>query len=197
MGQFEYVMVLISIIIGLGITHLLLGLSGIVDRLASGGKPLRLSLAYFAWLATTFVWLLLFWWWEFRSPKFIEQWTVGLYFFFAAYAITLFLMAALLVPRSWDSVQDLGSHFLARKSWFYPLLFLANAIDIVDTFLKDGWFSTQPVMNYTVWIALAVIPVIGLRSNALRVHSVLGVVAVILQVTSAFSVLPMLGSLIH
>lgn len=49
LDQFEYVMVLISIIIGLGIAHQLLGLAGIVDRLASGRHPIRLSVAYFSW----------------------------------------------------------------------------------------------------------------------------------------------------
>lgn len=60
------------------------------------------------------------------------------YFFLVAYAVTLFLMAALLVPRTWDRVDDLGEYFLERKSWFYTLLFLADSFDIVDTYLKDG-----------------------------------------------------------
>jgi hypothetical protein len=34
MDQFEYVMVLVSIIIGLGIAHTLLGIGGIIDRLS-------------------------------------------------------------------------------------------------------------------------------------------------------------------
>lgn len=197
MGQFEYVMVLVSIIVGLGIAHLLLGLSGVVDRLASGRRPLRVSVAYFAWLFETFVWLLLFWWWQFRLPDFIDQWTVGLYFFLVVYAVTLFLMAALLVPGTWDPVEDLGAYFLERKSWFYALQFMANALDVVDTYLKDGWFSAQPAMNYVVWLSLAVFCVVGLRSTSLKIHAALGLAAALLQLTSAFSVLPLLGSLIR
>ena len=34
MDQFEYVMVLVSIIIGLGIAHILVGVGAIVDRLS-------------------------------------------------------------------------------------------------------------------------------------------------------------------
>ena len=44
MDQFEYVMVLVSIIIGLGIAHVLFGIGGIIDRLASKRRRLELSL---------------------------------------------------------------------------------------------------------------------------------------------------------
>jgi hypothetical protein len=46
MNHVEYVMVLISIIIGLGIAHILLGIGGIVDRLTGRGEALRLSVAH-------------------------------------------------------------------------------------------------------------------------------------------------------
>ena len=38
MDQFEYVMVLVSIIVGLGIAHILLGIGSIIDRLAAPGR---------------------------------------------------------------------------------------------------------------------------------------------------------------
>jgi len=38
MVQFEYVMVLVSIVVGLGIAHILLGISGIIDRLSTPGR---------------------------------------------------------------------------------------------------------------------------------------------------------------
>ncbi len=41
MDQFEYVMVLVSIIIGLGIAHILLGLGGIIDRVADRNRRRR------------------------------------------------------------------------------------------------------------------------------------------------------------
>jgi hypothetical protein len=33
MDRFEYIMVLVSIVVGLGIAHLLFGVGGIIDRL--------------------------------------------------------------------------------------------------------------------------------------------------------------------
>jgi hypothetical protein len=49
MDQFEYVMVLVSIIVGLGITHILLGVGGIIDRLSRKEERFELSLAHASW----------------------------------------------------------------------------------------------------------------------------------------------------
>jgi hypothetical protein len=92
-------MVLISIIIGLGIAHILLGIGEIVDRLTGRGDRLRLSVAHGAWLMHTFFWLVLFWWWQFRLDVIWEEWTIGVYFFLVMYAVVLFLIAVILVPR--------------------------------------------------------------------------------------------------
>ena len=116
MDQFEYVMVLVSIIIGLGITHLLLGIGGIIDRLASKRQRLELSLAHGAWLGQMFVWMVLFWWWEFRFSELQTQWTLGIYFFLVLYSVALFLLAVILVPRTWDGVDSLNEYFWSAAS---------------------------------------------------------------------------------
>ena len=68
MDRFNYVMVLISIIIGLNITHILFGVGGIIERRASGPK-IKLGLAHSIWLAYIFIWTVQFWWWEFRFSE--------------------------------------------------------------------------------------------------------------------------------
>ena len=59
--QFQHVMVLTSIIIGLGITNVLLGVSGAIERYTEGDRPLQLSWASAFWLAQVFLWMILFW----------------------------------------------------------------------------------------------------------------------------------------
>lgn len=197
MDQFEYVMVLVSIIIGLGIAHQLLGLAGVVDRVAGGKNPLGLSVAYFSWLGVVFLWTVTFWWWEFRFAEFVTEWTIGLYFFLVVYAVVLFLLAAILVPQTWDGVAELDQYFLQRGAWFYSLLLLANSLDILDSYLKGGMgnlIATPPV-TYAMWGSLAVAGVAGLRAKSIRVHKVLGLTVLALQVLSAFEALPKLGQL--
>ena len=59
--QFQHVMVLISIIIGLGITNLLLGLSGAIERFTENMRPFRISWATVFWLGYLFFLMVLFW----------------------------------------------------------------------------------------------------------------------------------------
>ncbi len=193
MDQFEYVMVLVSIILGLGIAHTLLGVSGIVDRVASQDRPLHLSLAYFSWLGVVFVWTVLFWWWEFGFGELVTNWTVGLYLFLVLYAVALFSMAAIMVPRTWDSVDDLAKYFLQRRRWFYTLLAVANGLDVLDSYLKQGLGDTDPT-TWLVWVSIFTACVVGFRAKTILPHTITGVAILALEVASAFAVLPLLSS---
>jgi len=197
MDRFEYVMVLISIILGLGIAHVLLGVGGIIDRRVDRRSPLGLSLAHAVWLVHTFVWMVLFWWWEFRFSILNTEWSVGLYFFLVTYSVVLFLMAVILVPRTWDGVADLGQYFIERRAWFYSLLLAATALDIVDAFVKGGWDYASGDFNgpwvWGLWGITVPIFWVGIRSRDLRYHNVMGVTYLIWQVMSSFEIMPRLG----
>lgn len=193
MDQFEYVMVLVSIILGLGIAHMLLGVSGILDRVASGDRRLRPSLAYFSWLGVVFAWTVLFWWWEFGFSEAVTDWTVDLYLFLVLYTVTLFSMAAVMVPRTWDSVDDLAEYFLQRRLWFYPILLVANGLDVLDSYLKGGLGDTDPI-TWFLWSAILAACVVGFRAKTIRPHTATGVAILVLEVGSAFAALPFLSS---
>ncbi len=137
--QFQHVMVLTSIIIGLGITHILVGIGSIIERVSGHGALLRLSWAHGAWLAVLFVWMVLFWWWQFRLLALVKVWTLGLYFFIILYAVLLFLLAVILIPRDWGNANNLDDYFLSKRYWFYTVFLMANVADLVDSFLKGGW----------------------------------------------------------
>ncbi len=139
MNRFEYVMVLISIIVGLAMAHLLDGVGGIIDRRSGKGPELKLSVAHGAWLVFTFVWLVQLWWREFRFSELHPQWTIELYLFLVTYAVALFLPAVILVPRSWGGVESLDRYFLERRAWFYSGLLAVIVLDVVDSYLKGGW----------------------------------------------------------
>jgi len=136
--QFQHVMVLISIIIGLGITNLLLGLSGGIERFTENTRPLRTSWATVFWLAYLFLMMVLFWWWEFRLLGSLKQWSLWNYFLVICYAVVLFLHVALLIPRDWDKVDDMNEYFLAKRRWFYSVFALSLITDVIDSDMKGG-----------------------------------------------------------
>jgi hypothetical protein len=74
-SEFEYVMVLVSIIIGLAITHVLSALAAAIHRLRGHGDPIRLESVYLLWTGFVLIWLVSFWWWEFKFQDIERAWS--------------------------------------------------------------------------------------------------------------------------
>jgi len=195
MDQFEYVMVLVSIIVGLGIAHILLGIGGIIDRLSRKDDRLELSLAHAAWLGHCFLWLVMFWWWEYRLSMTVEDWSMGLYLFLIFYAVAIFLLQAVLVPRTWDGVTSLKEYFLERRVWFYSLLAFATILDTLDSYLTGGFQYILDTGYIGMGISVATIPVviIGIRTANIRTHNIMATIFLGWQILIGFGHLEILS----
>ena len=193
MSAFEYVMVLVSIVVGLGVTHILGAVGTAIHRLRGTGEPIRLDLAYMTWIAFVFVWLVEFWWWEFKLADLVTEWTFAFYLFIVGYSVTLFLLAVVLVPRDMEGMRDSREHFLAIRGWFFGLLLLANAIDVADTFLKGADWGSRPV--YVAYIALTVVVcLIGIRATSQRTQTAIALVLFGAQLIFPFTEMGVLGN---
>jgi hypothetical protein len=193
--QFQHVMVLTSIIIGLGITQLLVGVGTIIERISGHGRRLRISFAHIAWLSVLFVWMVMFWWWQFRLLALLKAWTLGHYFFIILYAVLLFLLAVILIPRNWETIDNLDDYFLSKRHWFYPMFLVASLADFADSLLKGGWQYVLGMGAMALILAAAPIPVciIGTFSNRRRVHSFMAVLFLIWLLIIGFDVFPSLS----
>jgi len=192
--QFQHVMVLTSIIIGLGITYILIGVGSIIERLSGHGTRLHLSWAHGAWVAFLFVWMVSFWWWEFRLLLLLKTWTLGHYFFIVSYAVLLFLLAVILIPSDWGTTESLDEYFLSKRRWFYPVYLMAAMADVIDSLLKGGWPYLRGVGFMNLAFSVAAIPVciVGVRSRSIRVHSFMALVLFIWLVVLCFEISPKL-----
>lgn len=132
MSPFEFVTVLISIILGLGITQILIGLSELIRR----GKGITFHWPYAIWILLVFV-MHVREWWRTYALKSIDQWYL-LYFLFAAlYPIILFVLANLLFPQNWPRKHFDMPRFY-RKNWrllFKVVLLLAVVSVLQNTFM--------------------------------------------------------------
>jgi hypothetical protein len=192
MGPFEYVMTLVSIVVGLALTHILSALGSAVHRLRHG-PPIRLDAVYLLWVGFVLAWLLSFWWWEFKFHDLDIKWTFGLYLFVILYAVVLFLMAVILVPRDMDGVHDSYAYFMAGRRWFFGALLLANAVDFADSLLKGIAWALRPdyVVQLVLYIAAAAL---GVASGRRSVQLGIAVVMFALQLVYTWESLDILGS---
>jgi len=178
MGSFEYAMVLVSIVVGLGITHVLSSLGSAVHRIRGHGRPLRLELNYLVWIGFMFGWLVQFWWFEFKWSELEPQVGFLLFGFLVLYAVTLFLVTVILVPHHLAVVDDTWEYFLSIRPWFFGGLLLLNGIDLIDTFLKGMEWGTRS--TYIVYIsAVTVSAIIGLFTRRRSVIMAMGLLLLV------------------
>jgi len=131
MAMFEYVAILTSIIIGLGIAHLLQGVARLVQH---PGRE-RVYWVHLTWVAYMFFQSVFWWWWEFRLGD-IETWTFSLYIFVIAYAVNIYLLCALLFPSDLEGYDGYEEYFFSSRRWFFGLACVSFVVDLADSAVK-------------------------------------------------------------
>ena len=160
---FPHVRIVMGMIVGLGITRLLMTVAGLIQHPARS----RVSAIHLLWIASILVELVLFWWWEFALFR-LEHWTFAITLFLILYAVTLFLLAALLSP---DNIADYEDFFLKRRLWFFGLFAATFGLDAVDTLIKGQAYWDRFGADYFIQVPLGLILcAIAIRSTNRRVH---------------------------
>jgi len=131
MDMYLHVRVVFAMIVGLGVTHLLRGIARIVEH---PGKN-KAYWVHLVWVFFLFLYLIHFWWWEFRLES-VPQWTFPLYLFVAVYAVLLYLLCAPLFPEQMSDYDRFDSYFDSRRKWMFAALAALFAVDVLDTVIK-------------------------------------------------------------
>jgi hypothetical protein len=193
MSAFEYVMVLVSIVVALAIAHLLTALAEGIHRFRGHGEPIRLDAVFLLWIGSILVWLVSFWWWEFKLQEIAVEWSYGLYIFVISYAIVLFMLAQILVPHRMRGISDSYAYFMEGRQWFFGTLLLMQAVDVADTFIKGYEWGMRPEVLAT-YITIAVVAITGIISERRSIQIGAAVVAFASQVLYVTQELGVLGS---
>jgi uncharacterized membrane protein YfhO len=128
---------------------------------------------HIVWTINILIYVLAIWWGMFWWNS-LEQWTIERFFFIAAYASVLFMLASVLYPPEFAPDLNCEQHFFANKSWFFGIQLVAFLIDIPETLAKGVSHLRDVPKEYVVFIpTVLIICLIGLRSNNRRVHGAL------------------------
>jgi hypothetical protein len=172
MGIFEYLGVLISVIMGLGITHLAIGASKLVQN-RDQCKP---YVPHSLWAIAILVYILIIWWGMYWWSNH-TNWSAFEFLFITLYALTLFFLSALLFPHDMDRDIDIEAYFFKQRRWFFSALIVAWLLDIPETMLKGAAGLRDVPAAYGFFIASHIgIATVGLITENRAVHFALPIV---------------------
>ena len=126
MEPFEYVSVLTSLILGLGITQLL---TGVADLILSH-KKIKFFIPHSLWVLNVFGFQIQEWWYNYEYSRRIGIWHMSDFFFLVTYPIILFVMARLMFPVTLEGGGvDLKSFYFKN---FRKIFFVAVFLPIIS-----------------------------------------------------------------
>lgn len=142
---FTHVRMLLSVVSSLSIARLLSGLAVFVQH-PGRQKP---DPVHLLWAASMLLTLVHFWWWE-MSLAYRTSWRFEIYAFLLFYATLNYLLCAVLFPLDLNEYSGWREYFESRRAWFFGLLALSFAVDVVDTWLKGLGYLMSLSLEYPV-----------------------------------------------
>lgn len=167
---FPYLSVLVSIIIGLGMSHLLGALvRGIHNRTRS-----RLYWPSLVWGFNLFVLLMLVWWSEFDLNHH-EHWTFAIFACTIALPALIYVMCGLILPASETRTSDdMRSLYNENRAWFFSLHAAAIALSFLQTYLLDGTIRAD--IDSTLKILILAFALVMVFQSADRLQKIAAIV---------------------
>jgi len=169
--MFEYLGILIAVILGLALTHLVRGLAKLIYM----RRTAKIWWPHVLWTVNIMIFVLVLWWGMFWWNN-LHEWTILEFFFIATYCTTLFLLASMLYPPEFPQRMDCERYFLDNKKWFFGIQIVAWLLDVPETLAKSFTHLRDVPPQYIVYIpAMLAICAIGIASNSRRVQGFLAV----------------------
>ena len=173
MDEFGYLSVLFSIILGLSVTQLLQGLSGIIQY----RKRVRIYMPSVVWTLLLLLVDAQAWWAMFVLRNHL-LWTFLQFAVVLLETIFLYLLAALVLPRfDGESVIDLRENYFGHFRWFFGCLIAVLLVSISkDLVLASQWPSAPNLSFHLVWIGAALCAVLTKSDRFHRWYAIASVV---------------------
>ena len=169
MDAFSYVSVIMSVVIGLGLSHLLTGTA----ELVKARQRVSFYWVHLLWIALIFVGHI-FLWWTMWNLRLIRHWNFFSFLSLLLAPVLLYVAAAFLIPKvEPDASIDLRAYFYENSSAFFIINAAFMALMGVENWVLTGRLSPMPVtVVFAFWFVLLCVSAIV--KNA-RYHAVVAV----------------------
>ncbi len=140
MSPFEFITVLISIILGLGITTIL---TGVAERIKHFHRT-KLYTPYIMWISIVFV-LHIHEWWNSFTLRLIEVWSLPMFLFILLYPITLYVLAHLLFPPNNDHDFDAREFYFSNYKRYFTIAIALLVLSVLHNLFIEHLDITSQV----------------------------------------------------
>jgi hypothetical protein len=174
MDAFGYVSVIISVVIGLGLSHLLTG----VVELFKARRRVRFYWVHLLWVALTFVGHI-FLWWTMWNLRLLRDWNFFSFLLLLTAPVLLYVTAAFLVPKVEPAASiDLREYFYENRPAFFAVNAAFAGLLSVENWLLTGRMSPAPVtIVFAGWFVLLCVSAFV---KSARYHAAVAVLFVLL-----------------
>lgn len=179
---YVYIRTVMSMVIGLSLARLLTGLGGIVQ---TPGKH-RAYWVHLGWVASMFLFIIHFWWWEYRLQS-LAVISFGVYLFLISFSCLFFFLCVLIFPTTLEDYGGYEEYFISRRRWFFGMLAVTYVVDFLDTLLKGKAYLAALGWEYPVRNAVYIVLCIAAAWTANRqFHAMFVSAGLIYQITWIF-----------
>jgi hypothetical protein len=131
MDAFEYIMVIVSIITGLGLSTILTG----VGELIQGRKIIRVYTVHLIWVGFIFLLQVELWWvwWGLRNRI---EWDLASFFLLLLHPIVLYVLSIMAFPNiSMGERVNLKEYYYDNRTWFFGVFSIYPALNLIRDFV--------------------------------------------------------------
>jgi len=166
---FSYLAVLLSIVLGLGLTQILTAAGRIVRQRDS----IRIHWLPILWAGILFI-IYLQVWWAMYGMRFRRDWSFFSFAVALAQIAALYIMAALVLPEEIDDTgSDLALYFERNRRWFFGLFLVTLVVTVARDLGIDGFSPGSFNLGFHVLLIIGCIT--GFLVRRWRTQEIIGV----------------------
>jgi hypothetical protein len=183
MDAFSYLSVLISIILGLGVTQLLTG----IGRLIQGRHRVRHYPPAVIWAALLLL-VHVQTWWSMFGMRHVREWTFLAFFVVLLQPVILYLLSALVLPDlNGPERVDLRRNYIDQSRWFFGLFVLLLVVSVLKEVVLDGTLpDPMNLAAHLVFLGFSVVALVTRSEAYHRGQAPVVVVAMLAYIAALF-----------
>jgi hypothetical protein len=184
---FSHLSVLISIVLGLGLTHLLSRIGELFQARATYGDRVHIYWVQMAWVIIILIAHVQLWWALYLWTERLESASFFDFVLVLLGPVTLFLASRVVLPDIEDNPTiDLREYFHAIRPWFFTMLALYPVVAAITEFAVEDW-SLRPSRLMQLGLSAVLLPGAFIRSEAFHRVLVLVMLAMALMFITLFT----------